>query len=151
MKILSIVLFFIGLALTPFPAFSEDMLDYGAIWKAWGVAGQTAYLWGFVDGSGGAMYNVMDEISSSESRGLKIPKKFYDNIRIKTATLFDDKKLRNVMTNLYNDPSNSYIWFQDMVYIARDSLNGNDISGALLRARKQAIANYELNKKMKNK
>lgn len=142
MRKLSIVLSIIGLLLPPSSAFSEEMLDYGALWKAWGFAGQTAYLWGFVDGSGGAMYNVFDEIQSSKNRGLSIPKDFYENIRMKTATLFDGDKLRDVMTNLYNNPANSYIWFQDMVYIARDSLKGNDISGALLKARKQAIANY---------
>jgi hypothetical protein len=151
MRKLTLVIFFIGFALIPFPVFSEEMLDYGAIWKAWGAGSQNAYLRGFVDGGSKVMMPLMDEIISSEINGHKIPKDFYENIRLKTATLFDIKKLRDVMTNLYRDPVNSYILFEDMVYVARDSLSGNDISDALLKARKQAIASYELNKNLKGK
>jgi hypothetical protein len=38
------MLFFIFFALIPSPALSEEMLDYGAIWKSWGREGQQAYL-----------------------------------------------------------------------------------------------------------
>jgi hypothetical protein len=57
--------------------------------------------------------------------------------------------LIDVITNLYKDPANSYVLFGDMVYIARDSLKGIDITDALLKARKHAIATYELNKRRK--
>ncbi len=151
MRRLWIIPFFVGFALPALPVFSEEMLDYGALWKGWGVAGQNAYLWGFIDGGAKVSITLMDEIWESEKRGHSLPKDFYENIRIKTATLFDERKLRDVMTNLYRDPSNSYILLQDMVYIARDSMNGNDISDALLKARKYAVTNFEFNKKMKNK
>jgi hypothetical protein len=38
-----------------------------------------------------------------------------------------------------------------MVYIARDSLSGKDVTKTILEARKAAIAAYELNKKMEGK
>ena len=133
------------------PAFSGDMQDYGRIWKAWGRKGQTAYLWGFIDGGGCAMQAVMDEIISSDKPGNKIPSTFYDNIRDKTATLYDEAKLIDVISKLYEEPANSYIWFQDMVYIARDSLSGKDVTASILKARKAAVTNYELNEKMKGK
>ena len=151
MKQLTIMLFFLGFAITSNPVFSADMQDYGKIWTAWGKEGQTTYIWGFIDGGGHAMITVMNEITASDNRGDKVPKTFYENIRVKTATLYDENKIIDVITNLYKDPANSYIWFKYMVYIARDSLSGKDVSKAILEARKAAIANYELNKKMEGK
>lgn len=151
MRKLTIVLFLLGIALTSNPVHSADMLDYGKIWTAWGKDGQTAYIWGFIDGGGYALQTVMSEIIASDKRGGKVPKSFYENIRLKTATLYDENKIIDVITNLYKDPANSYILFNDMVYIARDSLSGKDVSKAILEARKAAIANYELNKKMEGK
>ena len=97
------------------------------------------------------MQAVMDEIISSDKPGNKIPSTFYDNIRVKTATLYDEAKLIDVISKLYEEPANSYIWFQDMVYIARDSLSGKDVTASILKARKAAVTNYELNEKMKGK
>ena len=93
----------------------------------------------------------MAEIIASDKKGGKIAESFYENIRLKTATIFDENKIIDVITNLYKDPANSYVWFQDMVYIARDSLSGKDVTKAILEARKAAIANYELNKKLEGK
>lgn len=151
MKQLAIMLFFFGFAITSNPVFSADIQDYGKIWTAWGKEGQAAYIWGFIDGGGHAMLTLMNEITASDNRDNKVPKTFYENIRVKTATLYDENKIIDVVTNLYKDPANSYIWFKDMVYVARDSLSGKDVSKAILEARKAAIANYELNKKMEGK
>lgn len=151
MRKLTIVLFFLGIALTSNPVYSTDMQDYGKIWTTWGKDGQTAYIWRFIDGGGYALQTVMSEIIASDEKGGKVPKSFYENVRLKTVTLYDENKIIDVITNLYKDPANSYIWFNDMVYIARDSLSGKDVSKAILEARKAAIANYELNKKMEGK
>lgn len=151
MRKLTIVLFFLGIALISNPVYSADMQDYGKIRTAWGKDGQTAYIWGFIDGGGHAMQTVMSEIIASDKQGGKVPKTFYENIRVKTATLYDENKIIEIITNLYKDPANSYILFQDMVYIARDSLSGKDVTKAILEARKAAIATYELNKKMERK
>jgi hypothetical protein len=151
MRKLTTVLFFLGIALTSNPVYSVDMQDYGKIWTAWGKDGQTAYIWGFIDGGAHALQTVMSEIIVSDKRGGKVPKSFYENIRLKTATLYDENKIIDVVTNLYKDPANSYIWFNDMIYIACDSLSGKDVSKAILEARKAAMINYELNKKMEGK
>jgi hypothetical protein len=151
MKKLTIVLFFLGIALISNPVYSADMQDYGKIWRAWGKDGQTAYIWGFIDGQSYTFLTVMSEIIASDKKGDKVPKSFDKNIRLKTAILYDENKIIDIITNLYKDPANSYVWFQDMVYIARDSLSGKDVTKAILEARKAAIANYELNKKMEGK
>ena len=143
------MLFVLGAVMAYDPVFTGDMQDYGKIWMAWGNSKQTAYIWEFIDGGSYAMQNVMSEIIVSDERGGKILQSFYENIRIKTATLYNENEIIDVITNLYKDPANSYIWFQDMVYITRDSLSGKDVTKAILEARKAAIAGYELNKKWK--
>jgi hypothetical protein len=149
MKKLLITVLLVGVAIISCPAFSAEIQDYANIWRTWGKDGQAAYIWGFIDGGGHAMQTVMGEIIASDKRSGKIPKQFYENIRIKTATLYDENKIIDIISSLYKDPANSYIWFQDMVYIARDSLNGKDVTKAILEARKSALANYELNKRNK--
>lgn len=154
MRTLIIVLFTVGLTMASNTVFSDETIDYGAMWKAWGREGQHAYFWGFIDGSTAVMMTAMEEYISLGKQVSKAQKDcgiILDNTGKKTATLFDEYKLIDVITNLYKDPANSYILFGDMVYIARDSLKGNDVTDALLKARKHAIATYELNKKMKGK
>ena len=92
MKKLTIMLFFLGFAITSNPLFSADMQDYGKIWTAWGKEGQTAYIWGFNDGKGHAMIIVMNEIINSDNRGDKVSETFYENIRVNTATLYDIRR-----------------------------------------------------------
>jgi hypothetical protein len=123
------------------------MVDYNKLWNSWGKEGQTAYLWGYMDGGGNVLLATAGEILKEDKKTTKMPKDFYETIRIKTAILHDPNKLIEVMTNLYKDPSNSYIWLNDMVIIARDSLSGNDVSKAILEARKIAIKNHELSNK----
>jgi len=41
------------------------------------------------------------------------------------------------MTNLYKDPSNTYIRYNSMLYIARDKLGGKDVEPALRLAREK--------------
>ena len=151
MRKLTTMVLLLGIALGWNFAFSADMQDYNKIWKAWGKRGQTAYIWGFIDGGGYAMRTVLDVIFASDKRGSKVPKAFYENVRVKTATLYDESKIIDIITNLYKDPANSYIWIQDMVYIARDSLSGKDVTTPILEARRSAIINYQLNKKLERK
>jgi hypothetical protein len=151
MRKLTAMLLLLGIVLGWNSAFSADIQDYSKIWKAWGKGGQRAYICGFIDGGGYTMRTVLDEIFASDKRGSKVPKLFYENVRIKTATLYDESKIIDIITSLYKDPANSYIWFQEMVYIARDSLSGKDITTAILEARRSAKINYELNNKLVGK
>jgi hypothetical protein len=125
--------------------YADEMQDCSKIWNSWGKDGQKVYLWGYRDGLGEVMTALMVEIVNNMAE--KIPNNFYENIRVKTATLYDDDKLIEVITSLYKDPANSYILFSDMVLIASDSLSEKDISKRILQARKKAIETHELNRK----
>jgi hypothetical protein len=74
MRKLTVVLFILGLTMASSTAFSEEMLDYGAMWKAWGREAQHAYLWGFIDGGSAVMLNAMEEMISSAKQGPTAPK-----------------------------------------------------------------------------
>lgn len=147
------MLFLLGFAITSNPLFSADMQDYGKIWATWGKEGHTAYIGGFNHGKNHALLIVGNEIFNSNNRGDKVPETFYENIRVNIETLYDTNKIIDVITNLYKDPANSYIAFNNIFYIAQDSLSGKDVSKDILWARKAAIdiANYILNKKMEGK
>lgn len=153
MKQLTIMLFFLGFVITSNSVFSADMQDYGKIWATWGKEGKTAYIWGFNHGKSHALIIVGNEIFLSDKRGDKVPETFYEHIRVQTMTLYDTNKIIDVITNLYKDPANSYIGFNNMFYIAQDSLSGKDVSKDILEARKAAIAlaDYMLNQKMEGK
>jgi hypothetical protein len=148
MRKIMMILIILCLTITSSTVLSIEMTDYAAIWKAWGKEGQHAYFWGFIDGSSAVWLTAMDEYISSGRGTSKKCGEILDNATKKTATFFDENKLIDVMTNLYKDPANSYILLGDMVYIARDTLKGNDVSSAVLKARKKGIDTYELNKKM---
>lgn len=147
MRNVAIALVCLGIVMTSNPVFSAEIQDYSKIWKTWGRDGQTAYIWGFIDGGTAVSLTAMEEYISLGKGAPKAIGVLLDNTGKKTATLFDEDKLIDVISNLYKDPANSYILFGDMVYIARDSLSGKDVTKAILKARKNAIATHELNEK----
>ncbi|GAX60555.1 hypothetical protein SCALIN_C13_0067 [Candidatus Scalindua japonica] len=51
--------------------------------------------------------------------------------------------LRNVISDLYNDPANSYIEICDIAYIARDKIQWKFVDNKLLKARREVQAFYE--------
>lgn len=53
--------------------------------------------------------------------------------------MFDDEAIRNVMTDLYEDPANTYISFYDMGGIAYRELKGESIESLLREAREKAL------------
>ena len=44
--------------------------------------------------------------------------------------------IRDIMTDLYKDPANTYISFKNMIFIAKDKLSGKPIEDKLIEERK---------------
>ncbi len=68
--------------------------------------------------------------------------------------IIDVAVLSNVLSELYNDPANSFIEIGDMARIARDKIQGESVDNKLLKARKKVLDVYEglyLLKKMQAK
>jgi len=146
-----IIIFIIVFCLFSFMEVScltKEPHNYGKIWNSWSDYIRTIYIMGLKDG-------LQDQIYFSFIRRLIIEEKdvfdkyLKDSEVIKTEearnkTLlgfikFDDEAIRNVMTDLYKEPANTYISFYDMGGIAYRKLKGESIELLLRELRKEAL------------
>lgn len=105
----------------------DELFNYGRQWNTWSNLSRSVYLQGFVDGQSNT-YRVLSN---------DLPAARREPLRLQTFTFYDADALRDVMTNLYSDPSNTYIRYDSMVYLARDKLSGKNIEPALRVAREK--------------
>lgn len=105
----------------------DELFNYGREWIPWSNTSRSIYLEGFVDGQSNTYAALLNDLPAGRREPL----------RIQTFTFYDGAAIRDVMTNLYSDPANTYIRYDSMVYIARDKLNGKDVDPRLRRAREQ--------------
>jgi len=103
----------------------ERLFNYGKQWKSWPDICRSTYVLGFVNGQDSTYVALLDDLPPARQEAL----------RLKTYTFYDEDALRDVITNLYADPANTYIRYSSIVYIARDKLAGKDIEPILRRAR----------------
>jgi hypothetical protein len=105
----------------------DELFNYGREWNAWSNVSRSIYLQGFVDGQSNTYLALLNDL----------PAERREPLRIQTFTFYDSAAIRDVMTNLYSDPANTYIRYDSMVYVARDKLGGKDVEPMLRRAREQ--------------
>lgn len=102
-----------------------ELVNSGKFWNALSKIDRSFYLIGFVDGESDVYLKVMNDI----------PPARLESLRSQTATMYDNASIRDVMTNLYSDPANTYIKIESMIYIARDKLSGKDVEPLVRNAR----------------
>ena len=146
-----IIIFIIVFCLLSFMGISclaKEPYNYGKIWNSWSDYTRSIYIMGLKDGLQDQIYfsfisrliieekNVFDKylkdsevVKTEEARN----KTLSDFIR------FDDEVIRNVMTDLYEDPANTYISFYDMGGIAYRKLKGESIESLLRESREEAL------------
>ena len=118
--------------------YSNESLTYGKIWLSWSNNLRDVYLVGFSDGidvvywKAALTWLAPGEIFKKPESG-RVKK-----VRQDVFLVLDIATIRDVMTNLYKDPSNTYIPWKKMIYLARNKLMGKDISIELINARKEA-------------
>ncbi|MBA7541844.1 hypothetical protein ES705_34160 [subsurface metagenome] len=61
------------------------------------------------------------------------------NDYLEIRSTFDIEVISKVVTELYKDPANTYIWISDMYIIALRKVKGEDIEPLLQEARKKAL------------
>ena len=105
----------------------DELFNYGRQWNGWSNASRSVYLEGFVDGQSNTFLALSNDLPAARREPL----------RLQTFTFYEADALRDVMTNLYKDPSNTYIRYNSMLYIARDKLGGKDVEPALRLAREK--------------
>jgi hypothetical protein len=97
------------------------------------------YLWGFMDG-GNSSYTECANVWLKPGEWFKKPEsERVKKVREKTAMFFPLESIRDVITDLYKEPANSYINFNKIVYIARNKLRGELIEDQLRDARRSAL------------
>ena len=144
MRIINLNLLLISFFILKPQIVAQDRYNYADVWNGWDNYTRYVYLWGFLDG-GDATYGIAGEYWINEGDWFKEPElPKVKIVREKTHLFFDLKVIREVITELYKDPANSYITFTKVIYIARDKLKGDNIEESIRQARKEANDNYLL-------
>lgn len=120
---------------TSFHADAEELFNFGKTWKEWSDLTRDVYLWGFRDGSFSTILTTQSAWRSRAEIDAPDVKKVWDQVFIS----FEYASIRDVVTNLYKAPANTFVPFHRMVYVARDKLNGENIDEALRKERKMAV------------
>lgn len=138
-KMLIAIIF--SVILNPIVVVADEPYNYAILWHHWGYESQDAYIEGYYAGVATTYMKAM-EIWKPKSEKIEMVRKSVFLGDIKTA-------IHSVVSDLYKDPSNAYILLEDMLVIARNKINGKDITSDLQIARKHAIETKELNEKIK--
>ncbi|MBA7496495.1 hypothetical protein ES702_07104 [subsurface metagenome] len=125
---------------------AQEPVNYGKIWNSWSDYMRSIYIMGFKDGLQGQIYDsfitrLMIEEKDVFDKYLKDSEVVkIEEARNKTSwdfIMFDGEVIKNVMTDLYKDPANAYIYIDDMAGLAYWKLKGENISSFLQEARKK--------------
>jgi len=129
------------LAVSVTAAFAEEGYDYSARWKAWDTYTRIVYIIGMEEGITMAYFmtigNLSKKPSSKEQDNILHILKFDSSIKV--------DKIVEVMTDIYQNPANSYIDTVKVFMLAQDKIEGNDISKRLEDERRKADDFNKLN------
>ena len=144
-----------GVAILLMLAFSKTAIatepyDYAELWRSWNVAAREAYISGVVDGIAEAFVVTMATIAPDKFAKTPAPaevKKTTDKLFVR----YTRDQIRDVISDLYKDPANGFISTSDMLFLARDKIEGKDIGKGLMEARKKAMDTHQLNEDMRRR
>ena len=158
-KIIILIIVFCLLSFVEFSCFSAQRDNYKNIWDSWEEYEKYVYLWGLRDG--------LREQPTADIHSLLInPESYCDPFsRLEYSLKYSEeiKKvikeerykvweiiiwfgspkipievIRDVTTDLYKDPANSYIYIADMCYLAFWKIKGKDVDPILIKLREKA-------------
>jgi hypothetical protein len=140
-KTLAIILLLTGIISI---AKADEPYDYAARWNTWDVYTRTAYVIGVTEGISTAFFTTKGNLTKKPT-----PK---EELLIMDILNFgsgiERKKIIEVMTDLYQDPANSYIETTKIFLYAQERIKGKDISRALENARRQEYELHRLEQKI---
>lgn len=127
---------------------AQDRFNYGDVWKRWDNYTRYVFIWGFQDG-GSSTHLIAGKYWLNDGDWFKEPElPKVKAVREETALLFDLEVIRDVATELYGDPANSFIPFSRMIFLARNKIRGDDIDESIREERKRSNENYLLLQEM---
>ena len=147
MKLKTSVIFFIIFIIAITSGISGPY-NYAELWRSWSIVAREAYISGVTDGIAEAYFVTMGTVAPEKIFKTPVPADVKE-VRDKLFVRYTRDQIRDVITDLYKDPANSFITTLDMFFLARDKIEGKDIGKGLMEARKKAMDNYQLNKDMR--
>jgi hypothetical protein len=114
------------------------------------INSREAYITGMIDGVVGAYVYTASVLGGEKYEKNQNAQEF---MKIRDTLLFrhTSGQLQEVMTDLYRDPANAYIYWNGMMYLARDKIEGKNIASKLMEHRKGALAAHQLNEEERRK
>lgn len=109
------------------PCFSADGYKYGKMWLKWSKDTRLTWVWGFIHGQS----TILEEINSNQT----VKRTFKCVISESNAEVISE-----IMVNLYENASNTYISWKYMTYVAQMKLKG--ISGKEVESQLQLLRQY---------
>jgi len=142
------IIVFCLLSFTGISNLAEKPFDYREMWNSWSDYMRGIYIMGLKDGiqHQSTLHfidqlvieekNVFDKYSK-DSEVVETEKKI--NRVLWDFLLLEDKSIRDVATDLYQDPANTYVSFYNMLGIAFRKLKGEDIESLLQKVREEEL------------
>ena len=161
-KIIILIIVFCLLSFVEFSCFSAQRDNYKKIWDSWKEYEKFVYLWGLADGlrehTTGydsslllnpdyyaefpppffSKYRYLSECSKEAQEAISEERFKAGEMIFQFGSTIPLKTIRDVTTDLYKDPANSYIYISDMCYLAFWKIKGKDIKPMLIKLREKA-------------
>ena len=137
------------LLLLPCLVFAEAPDNFANYWNRLTPGEKGAYLEGYKTGIAEAVGETVSVLRSPDYN-----KTLPMGDQISVLGIFeveDTDILSKAISNLYEDPGNSYIQISDMILVAKDKIVGKPTESALQSARSKALRAHELKREIMNK
>jgi hypothetical protein len=131
-------------------AWSGEPFNNANLWKSYSEQTKRVYVDGFADGvsetfiAAAGSWIGYDKLKEPVSEKVK-------KVRDRVFIRYTQEQIPAVMSDLYKDPANDFVLFQDILLIARDRIEGKKTEELLNEARKKAMDSHEINEKENNK
>ena len=128
--------------LLPCLAYAEAPDNVARYWSSLSPGEKIAYLNGYSAGVAQAFAETLLAVKSPEYKS-NLP--IRDQVPAISITGIEEKDiLSKVISNLYEDPANSYIQLNDVISVAIDKIAGKPTESAIQSARSRAVYEHEL-------
>ena len=137
-----IIIFLIAFYLLSFTGVSyldEKPFNFGKFWNSLSTYERDILLTGMSYGMIKCIQDFYDSINYDEKGNKVLPLSISENNNFVIFLTSNCETIRNVMTNLYEDPSNTYIPLHKICYLSHCKLKGESIESSLRELREEAL------------
>lgn len=135
--------FAMALLLAASPVFTAEPYNYAELWRSWNASAREAYVSGVVDGIAESHLKTLSA-TAPHLIGNDAPPPDLKKVKDRLFVRYTRDQIVPVMSDLYKDPSNAYVSTLNALFLARDKIEGKDISTGLMAARKDAMEIHRL-------